>query len=87
MPRVPWSSSTATSSRSTCSIRDTSILGNALDRGIAQLSAGGFAVDYLELRDATDLTPMARLAGPARLLAAARIGRTRLIDNVPVLLA
>jgi len=55
-----------------------------LERGITRLRAGGFAVDYLELRDAADLTPMARLAGPARLLVAARIGRTRLIDNVQV---
>jgi pantoate--beta-alanine ligase len=55
-----------------------------LGRGIAQLGAGGFAVDYLELRDAGDLLPMLRLIGPARLLVAARIGRTRLIDNVPV---
>ncbi len=55
-----------------------------LERGITRLRAGGFAVDYLELRDAADLTPMARLAGPARLLAAARIGRTRLIDNIQV---
>src|SRR5712691_4056192 len=55
-----------------------------LARGIAQLSAGGFAVDYLELRDAADLTPLARLADPARLLVAARIGRIRLIDNIAV---
>jgi len=56
----------------------------ALERGIAQLCAGGFALDYLELRDAGDLTPMTRLSGPARLLAAAHLGRTRLIDNIPV---
>jgi pantoate--beta-alanine ligase len=56
----------------------------ALERGIAQLRAGGFALDYLELRDASDLTPMTRLTGPARLLAAAHLGRTRLIDNIPV---
>jgi pantoate--beta-alanine ligase len=55
-----------------------------LERGIAQLRAGGFAVDYLELRGASDLAPMSRLGGPARLLAAVQIGRTRLIDNVPV---
>jgi pantoate--beta-alanine ligase len=55
-----------------------------LQLGIARLRAGGFAVDYLELRDATDLAPVARLAGPARLLTAARIGRTRLIDNIAV---
>jgi pantoate--beta-alanine ligase len=41
-------------------------------------------VDYLELRG-TDLGP-APVDGEARLLVAARVGRTRLIDNVPVLL-
>ncbi len=56
----------------------------ALARGLAALSAAGFAVDYLELRNADDLTAMARLTGPARLLVAARLGRTRLIDNIPV---
>lgn len=55
-----------------------------LGRGLAVLRAGGFAVDYLELRDAADLAPVARLTAPSRLLAAARLGRTRLIDNVPV---
>ncbi|SDX11627.1 pantoate--beta-alanine ligase [Amycolatopsis xylanica] len=41
-------------------------------------------VDYLELRG-TDLGP-APSDGEARLLIAARVGKTRLIDNVPVLL-
>ena len=56
----------------------------SLERGVAELRDGGFAVDYLELRDAADLAPALRLAAPARLLVAARLGRTRLIDNVPV---
>jgi len=55
-----------------------------LERGIAQLRAGGFAVDYLELRGAADLAPMPVLAGAARLLAAVHLGRTRLIDNIAV---
>jgi pantoate--beta-alanine ligase len=59
-------------------------IGATLERGIAALTAGGFAVDYLELRGAADLAPMTGLEGPARLLAAVHLGRTRLIDNIPV---
>ncbi|WP_158887544.1 pantoate--beta-alanine ligase [Amycolatopsis anabasis] len=44
----------------------------------------GVTVDYLDLRG-TDLGP-APVDGEARLLIAARVGSTRLIDNVPVLL-
>jgi pantoate--beta-alanine ligase len=44
----------------------------------------GTDVDYLALRD-VDLGP-APAAGPARLLVAARVGTTRLIDNVPLTL-
>ncbi|RYY46713.1 MAG: pantoate--beta-alanine ligase [Sphingomonadales bacterium] len=55
----------------------------ALTQAIDTLSAAGFDVDYVELRDAATLGPP--LAGqPMRLLAAARIGGTRLIDNVPI---
>lgn len=46
------------------------------------LAAAGLDVDYLVLRGA-DLGPAPRV-GPARLLVAARVGGTRLIDNVPV---
>jgi pantoate--beta-alanine ligase len=57
---------------------------SVLDQRVEVLRGAGFAVDYLELCDAAELTPVRRLAGPARLLAAARLGRTRLIDNIPV---
>jgi len=61
-------------------------LGAAPDEVLAQgrgaLEAAGFAVDYLELADAETLGTAAP-GRPARLLAAARLGMTRLIDNVP----
>ena len=49
------------------------------------LAAGFASLDYVELRDAETLAPLERAAGPARLLAAAWLGKARLIDNVPVL--
>lgn len=52
----------------------------------AKLFEAGFStVDYIELRDAETLEPMAMLDRPARMLAAARMGTTRLIDNIAVL--
>jgi pantoate--beta-alanine ligase len=49
------------------------------------LASAGFAVDYVEARHAETLAPIASPAdGPIRLLAAARLGPTRLIDNIPV---
>ncbi len=54
-------------------------------RGRAALLDAGFAsVDYLELRDAETLAPVAAVTRPARVLAAAWLGRARLIDNVAV---
>ncbi|MFO1127113.1 MAG: pantoate--beta-alanine ligase [Rhodospirillales bacterium] len=48
------------------------------------LAAGFRRVDYLEVRDAATLEPWAGPPRPGRVLAAAWLGRTRLIDNVPV---
>lgn len=57
----------------------------AIDAGRKAILEAGFAqVDYLELRDALSLVPMAALDREARLFVAARLGTTRLIDNLAV---
>jgi pantoate--beta-alanine ligase len=50
----------------------------------ALLEAGFESVDYLAVRDAETLGIISDLARPARILAAAKIGNTRLIDNMAV---
>ncbi len=56
----------------------------AVSEGARALEAAGFSVQYLAVCDARTLAPVERVDGPARVLAAAYLGRTRLIDNVPV---
>jgi pantoate--beta-alanine ligase len=57
----------------------------ALSEAVEKLRAAGFdPIDYVELCDAETLEPMDRFDRPARLLAAARLGRTRLIDNMAI---
>ena len=46
-----------------------------------ELKAGGIEPDYLELRSATDLSPVERVNGSTLLAVAARVGEARLIDN------
>lgn len=58
----------------------------ALAQARDTMTAAGFEVDYVELVDAETLGAPER-DRPGRLLAAARIGTTRLIDNIPVSLA
>ena len=56
-----------------------------LNAGREEITRAGFALDYLELRKSETLGPVASVTdGPLRLLVAARIGKTRLIDNVAV---
>ena len=50
----------------------------------ALLNAGFDRVDYVAIRDAETLAPINALQQPARVLAAARIGGVRLIDNMAV---
>ena len=50
-----------------------------------KLARAGFdPIDYVELRDAETLAPVTAVERPARLLAAAKLGRTRLIDNLAI---
>jgi len=52
---------------------------------LTRLTDAGFETpDYLDFRDAATLEPLARADKPGRLLVAARLGTTRLIDNVAV---
>jgi pantoate--beta-alanine ligase len=57
---------------------------DALADAHANLIAAGFAVDYVALADAETLQPDPGPGRPRRLLAAARMGTTRLIDNIAV---
>lgn len=58
----------------------------ALEEVRSTISRAGFGViDYVELVDAASLEPLDVLDRDGRILAAARIGTTRLIDNFPVL--
>jgi len=60
-------------------------VGEEIDTAHARLLAAGFGkIDYLELRDAETLESRTDTGRPARLFAAAWLGETRLIDNVPV---
>lgn len=49
-----------------------------------KLDAAGFRVDYVAVRDPDTLRPLSGPVKRARVLAAAHLGKTRLIDNVPV---
>jgi pantoate--beta-alanine ligase len=58
---------------------------SALADGHQRLTKTGFDVDYFEARHAETLKPVTSVAdGPVRLLAAARLGKTRLIDNIGI---
>ena len=56
----------------------------ALESARASLEAAGFGVDYLEARDPETLAPLSGPVASARILVAAFLGKTRLIDNVAV---
>lgn len=58
---------------------------DALRDGAATITQAGLDLDYLEVRHAETLAPVTQdESGPKRILVAARIGTTRLIDNIAV---
>jgi pantoate--beta-alanine ligase len=59
-------------------------VGEALQQSRASLTEAGFKVDYVALVDADTLEPLDAPQGEMRLIAAATIGSTRLIDNLAV---
>ncbi len=66
-------------------IRDGQPIADVLARGRETIAEAGFALDYLEARNAETLAPRTdNKTEPTRLLVAARIGKTRLIDNMAV---
>jgi pantoate--beta-alanine ligase len=57
----------------------------AMAGGAELITAAGFVLDYFEARHADTLAPIASLKdGPMRILVAAKLGNTRLIDNMGV---
>jgi pantoate--beta-alanine ligase len=57
----------------------------AMAGGAELIKAAGFALDYFELRHAETLAPATSVDdGPLRILVAAKLGKTRLIDNIAV---
>lgn len=70
------------------SVADEIMTGNNIEDALKAARVGlfenGFKVDYLELADASTLAPARSLDNPVRLFVAARLGATRLIDNMAV---
>jgi pantoate--beta-alanine ligase len=57
----------------------------AMAGGRELITGAGFVLDYFEARHAETLAPIASLKdGPVRILVAAKLGKTRLIDNVGI---
>jgi pantoate--beta-alanine ligase len=71
--------------RSTAAIAKGERLADVLLQGKTAIEQAGFVVDYFEARNAETLAPVRSVAdGPIRMLVAAKLGNTRLIDNMAV---
>jgi pantoate--beta-alanine ligase len=66
-------------------IAEGAVIGQVMGDAREAIVGAGFDIDYVEARHADTLARVARRhEGPIRILAAARLGATRLIDNVAV---
>ncbi|WP_424363124.1 pantoate--beta-alanine ligase [Methylocystis parvus] len=66
-------------------IAEGEVIGHVMGEAREAIVSAGFEIDYVEARHAETLARIARRhEGPIRILAAARLGATRLIDNVAV---
>ena len=65
-------------------LRSDSQVSRTLRQEKERLTAAGFVLDYLEIRDAQDLSKSYVEAASAVILVAAKLGRARLIDNLVI---
>jgi pantoate--beta-alanine ligase len=64
----------------------TMLIADEIARALIALGRAGFhKIDYVAVCDAETLAPLNRVTAPARVLAAAWLGKARLIDNLPVI--
>lgn len=78
LPRVLRSIATALA-------RDPSAVAREIAHGSATLQQAGFAVEYLEIREAETLSALtSKATKSSRVFAAVWLGKTRLIDNMPI---
>ncbi len=64
--------------------QDPTAVDREIAHGSAALQQAGFAVEYLEVRGAHTLAVTSEATANSRVFAAVRLGKTRLIDNMPV---
>lgn len=74
----------ATLSRLARALADGRSAAGLLDQGSAELTEAGLKPDYLALVDGSTLEPIGAARRASRLIAAARLGSVRLLDNVAV---
>jgi pantoate--beta-alanine ligase len=65
--------------------QDPTAIASELSRGYRELQNVGFVVEYLEIHAAETLARViTKITAPSRVFAAVHLGRTRLIDNMPI---